>query len=34
LNEQGIDASFHPFDGPHTISPVAMKEAAVMIGRI
>jgi phospholipase/carboxylesterase len=31
LSSSGMAASFHSFNGPHTISPVAIKEAALMI---
>lgn len=34
LAEKGLNAGFFPFNGPHTISPVAIEEAAAMIARL
>lgn len=31
LSSNGLESSFYPFNGPHTISPVAIEEAAAMI---
>lgn len=34
LASHGVESSFYPFNGPHTISPVAIEEAAAMIEAI
>ncbi len=34
LENREMDAAFYPFNGPHTISPVAIEEAAAMIQRV